>query len=168
MPVQIFWASPKIWLHLVPLQKLLCWHKNQFYWMQIIFLSGTKCLWLAQYVNKFLVRHKKFGPAQNILRPVKGQDISVPGSKVFQGEECSRKQTVLRGKVFLGSKCSSKQSMSLQSVLGSVSADTLLVIQMVPILPWFLSIGKTCLTQMFCKWNNFKCKQLMWIPPLMS
>jgi hypothetical protein len=43
--------------------------------MQIIFLSGTKCLWLAQYVNKFLVRHKKFGPAQNILGPVKGQGI---------------------------------------------------------------------------------------------
>ena len=73
--VQIFCASPKIWLHLVPLQKLLCWHKNQFYWMQIIFLSGTKCLWLPQYVNKFLVWHKKFGPAQNILGPVKGQGI---------------------------------------------------------------------------------------------
>ena len=46
-------------------------HKNQFYWMQIIFLSGIKCLWLAQYVNKFLVRHKKCGPTQNILGPVK-------------------------------------------------------------------------------------------------
>ena len=71
--VQIFWASPKIWLHLVPLQKLLCQHKKQFYWIQIIFCSGTKCLWLAQYVNIFLVWHKKIGPAQNILRPVKGQ-----------------------------------------------------------------------------------------------
>ena len=58
---KIFWASPKLWLHLVTLQKLLCWHKNQFYWMQIIFLSGTKCLWLPQYVNKFLVWHKTFG-----------------------------------------------------------------------------------------------------------
>ena len=55
VPVQIFWASPKIWLHLVPLQKLLCRHKKQSYWMQIIFLSGTKCLWLPQYINKFLV-----------------------------------------------------------------------------------------------------------------
>ena len=73
--VQIFWTSQKIWLHLVPLQKLLCRHKNQFYWMQIIFLSGTKCLWLAQYVNKFLVRHKNFGTAQNILQPVIGQGI---------------------------------------------------------------------------------------------
>ena len=75
MPVQIFWASPKIWLHLVPLQKNLCRHKNQFYWMQIIFLSGTNFLWLPQYVNKFLVWHKQFGPAQNILGPVKGQGI---------------------------------------------------------------------------------------------
>ena len=67
----MFWDSPKIWLRLVSLQKLLC----QFYWMQIIFCSGTKCLWLAQYVNKFLVWHKKFEPAQNILEPVKGQGI---------------------------------------------------------------------------------------------
>ena len=51
--LQIFWASPKIWLHLVPLQKLLCRQKNQFYWMQIIFMSGTKCLWLPQYVPYF-------------------------------------------------------------------------------------------------------------------
>ena len=78
VPVQIFWVSPKFWLHLVPLQKVLCRHKNQFYWMQIIFLCGTKFLWLAQYVDKFLVRHKKFGPEQNILGPVKGQSISAP------------------------------------------------------------------------------------------
>ena len=57
--VQIFGASPKIWLHSVPLQRLLCRHKNQFYWMQITILSGTKPLWLLQYVNKFLVWHKK-------------------------------------------------------------------------------------------------------------
>ena len=63
--------------HLVPLQKLLCRPKNQFYWMQIIFLSVTKCFWLAQYVNKFLVRHKKNGLAQNILRPVKEQGIKI-------------------------------------------------------------------------------------------
>jgi len=35
--------------------------------MRIIFLSGTKCLRLPQYVNSFLVWHKKFGPAQNIF-----------------------------------------------------------------------------------------------------
>ena len=28
------------------------------------------------YVNKFFVWHKKFGPAQNILGPVKGQGIN--------------------------------------------------------------------------------------------
>ena len=44
--------------------------------MQIILLSDTKCLWLPQYVNTFLVWHKKFEPAQNILRPVKGQGMS--------------------------------------------------------------------------------------------
>ena len=48
------------------LQKFLCRHKNQFYWMRIIFLSGTKCMWLAQYINKFcsdtknLDQHKTF------------------------------------------------------------------------------------------------------------
>ena len=62
-----FSASSKTF---VPAQK-------HFYWMQIIFLSGTKCLWLTQYVNKFLLWHKKFGPAQNILGPVKGQGIKV-------------------------------------------------------------------------------------------
>ena len=30
-----------------------------------------------QYVNNFLVWHKEFGPAQNILGPVKGQGINV-------------------------------------------------------------------------------------------
>ena len=69
-----FWASPKM-NGLVPLQKLLCRHKNQFYWMQIIFLSGTNHLWLPQYVNKFF---------QNIFGPVKGQGISL---KVFNFPE---------------------------------------------------------------------------------
>ena len=89
VPIQIFWASPKIWLHLVPLQKLLCRHKNQFYWMQIIFLSSTKCLRLPQYENKFLVWHKKFGPAQNILGPLKGQGIRIAlwFDKIFKSVE---------------------------------------------------------------------------------
>ena len=45
--------------------------------MQIIFLSGTKCLLLPQYVNKFLVLRKKIEPAQNILGPLKGQGITL-------------------------------------------------------------------------------------------
>ena len=44
--------------------------------MEIIFWYGTKSLGLAQYVNLFLVWHKKFKPAQNTLRPVEGRDIS--------------------------------------------------------------------------------------------
>ena len=44
--------------------------------MQIIVLSGTKCLSLAHYVNIFGGWLKNFGPAQNILGPVKGQGIS--------------------------------------------------------------------------------------------
>ena len=87
VPVQIFWVSPKIWLHLVPLQNLLCRHKKQFCWMLIIFLSYTKCLWLAQYVNNFFIRQKKLGPAQNILQPAKDQGIS-------QLKFWSEKQTV--------------------------------------------------------------------------
>ena len=36
---------------------------------------------LAQYVNQFLVWHKKFGLAQNVLGPVKGQGIKGQGIK---------------------------------------------------------------------------------------
>ena len=60
----------------MPLQKLLCRHKNQFYWMQIIFLYVTKCLWMPQYVKKKFGLAQKIGPAQNILEPIKGQGIS--------------------------------------------------------------------------------------------
>jgi hypothetical protein len=41
--------------------------------MEIIFWSGTKSLEPEQYENRFLVWHKIFGPAQNILGPVEGQ-----------------------------------------------------------------------------------------------
>ena len=44
--------------------------------MQIIFLSATKGLWLAQYENKVLVRHTKFEPEQNIFQPLEGQGIT--------------------------------------------------------------------------------------------
>ena len=47
--VQIFWGRPNVWLHLVPLQKLLCWHKNWIYSLKIFFWCGTKCLWPVQY-----------------------------------------------------------------------------------------------------------------------
>ena len=92
VPVQFFWASPKIWLHLLPIQILLCRHKNEFYWIQIIFLSDTKCLWLPQYLDKFLVWHKKFGPALNILGPVKGQGIHVFTNSVFHTDYLPQSQ----------------------------------------------------------------------------
>ena len=56
-----------------------------FLWGFLIVLCTISLLykiWLKipirgpQYVNKFLVRHKNFGPAQNMLGPVKGQGIS--------------------------------------------------------------------------------------------
>ena len=74
-PVQMFCARPKIELPLVPLQKifvlalklnllntnhLFVWHKR--------FGTGTIC-------KSILFLHKKFGPAQTILGPVKGQGI---------------------------------------------------------------------------------------------
>ena len=65
-----FLSQPK---NLTAFSASSCQHKNQFYWTQIIFMTGTKCLWLPQYVNTFLVWHKKFGPAQKI---VKGQGNS--------------------------------------------------------------------------------------------
>ena len=58
-------------------QNVLCWQKNQFYLMQIIFLYSPK------YVNRFLVWHKKFGPFQNFLGPVKGQGDN------HQSHQCS-------------------------------------------------------------------------------
>ena len=56
---KMFCAGPKIWLHIVTLHKLLCWHKKQ------ILLNA----------NHLFVWHK-IGPAQNILGPVKGQGIN--------------------------------------------------------------------------------------------
>ena len=41
-PVKTFWARPKIQLHLVPLQNILCLHKNCIYQMEIIFWSVKK------------------------------------------------------------------------------------------------------------------------------
>ena len=50
--------------------------------MKIILWSSTKILALAQYVNQCLVWHKKFGPAQNVLGPVKGQGVNL--SSLYQ------------------------------------------------------------------------------------
>ena len=49
--------------------------QKPIYWMQIIFLSGTKSFVTATIVNKFLAWQKKNGPAQSILGFVKEQGI---------------------------------------------------------------------------------------------
>ena len=60
--------------------------------MQIIFLYSPK------YVNKFLVWHKKFEPAQNIFGPVKGQGIRIQiGKKILGFRNIQEK---LKKKVF--------------------------------------------------------------------
>ena len=59
--VQIFCVRPKIYLCIVTVTYIFCWHKS--------FRGGTK------NAVKFLGWLKKFGPAQNILGPVKGQGI---------------------------------------------------------------------------------------------
>ena len=77
MPVQTFWARPEIKLHLVPVQTIFVL-SQKLKKVEIMFWSITKSLGLAQYVNRILVLHKKLGPAQNILGPIKGQGIRPP------------------------------------------------------------------------------------------
>ena len=60
-----FSASSKTF---VPAQKTILLNANHLFVWHKMFVTG-------QYINNLLVRHKKFGPAQNILRPVKGQGI---------------------------------------------------------------------------------------------
>ena len=50
----------------VPAQKPILLNANHLFVWHKMFVTGTICM----------VRHKKFGPAQNILRPVKGQGIA--------------------------------------------------------------------------------------------
>ena len=54
---------------------------NLLNWNPIIFWLGTISLELAQYVNQYLIGHKKFGPAQNTFGPVEGRGISLPIEK---------------------------------------------------------------------------------------
>ena len=47
-------------------------------------LTQNVCDCHNMYVNKFLDWHKKFGPAQNIFGPVKGQGIRQKSLKKFR------------------------------------------------------------------------------------
>ena len=93
VPAQIFWASLKIWLHLVPLQKLLCWHKNNFTDWHKMFAIATICKWIFGHGQA-----QKIWTAQNILGPVKGLRISNPYPRSayrinFPNEYCHKSRT---------------------------------------------------------------------------
>ena len=74
---KIFCARPKIYLHIVPVTNIMCQTKRWFAFSKIVFCAGTKFFEEALNAVKFLVWLIKFGPAQNILGPVKGQGIKI-------------------------------------------------------------------------------------------
>ena len=74
--VQIFCARPKIYLHIAAVTNILCQTKRWFAFSKIGFCAGTKVFEEALNAVKFLGWQKKFGPAQKVLGPVKGQGIS--------------------------------------------------------------------------------------------
>ena len=73
--VQIFCARPKIYLHIVAVTNILCQTKRWFACSKIGFWAVTKVFEEALNAVEFLGWLKKFGAAQNILGPVKGQGI---------------------------------------------------------------------------------------------
>ena len=75
MLVKFFCARPKIYLHIVAVTNILCQTKRWFAFIKIGFCAGTKGFEEALNAVKFLGWLKKFGPAQKILGPVKGQGI---------------------------------------------------------------------------------------------
>ena len=64
-----------MYLHILAVTHILCQTKRLFAFSKIGFCAGTKCFEEALNTVKFLGWLKKFGPAQNILVPVKGQGI---------------------------------------------------------------------------------------------
>ena len=73
--VQIFCARQKIYLHIVAVTNILCQTKRWFAFSKIGFCANTKVFEEVLNAVLFLGWLKKFGPAQNILGPVKGQGI---------------------------------------------------------------------------------------------
>jgi hypothetical protein len=61
----------------VAVTNILCQTKRWFAFGKIGFCAGTKVFEEALNAVKILGWLKKFGPAQNILGPVKGQGISM-------------------------------------------------------------------------------------------
>ena len=79
VPVQIFWARPKIYLHIVAVKIFFCQTKRWFAFSKMGFCAGTKSFEEALNAIKLLVLLKKVGLSQKFLGPVKGQ-----GSSLFQ------------------------------------------------------------------------------------
>ena len=66
-----------MYLHIVTVTNILGQTKRLFAFSKIVFCAGTKVFEEALNAVKFLGWLKKFGPAQNILGPVKGQGTKV-------------------------------------------------------------------------------------------
>ena len=64
-----------MYLHIVAVTNILWQTKRWFAFSKIGFCAGTKGFEEALNAVKFLGWLKKFGPAQNVLGPVKGQGI---------------------------------------------------------------------------------------------
>ena len=75
---QNFLCQTKIYLHIVGVTNILCPTKRWFAFSKIVYCDSTKVFEEALNAVKFLGWLKKFGPAQNILGPVKGQGINPP------------------------------------------------------------------------------------------
>jgi len=71
----IFCVLPKIYSHIVQVTNILCQTRRWFAFSEIVFLAGTKVFEEALNAVKFWDWLKKFGPAQNILWPVKERSI---------------------------------------------------------------------------------------------
>jgi hypothetical protein len=71
-----FCARPKIYVPIVAVTNILCQTKRWFALSKIDFCAGTKGFEDALNEVEFLGWLKKFGLAQNILGPVKGQGIN--------------------------------------------------------------------------------------------
>ena len=65
-----------MYLHIVTVTNILGQTKRLFAFSKIVFCAGTKVFEEALYATKFMEWLKTFGPAQNILGPVKGQGIN--------------------------------------------------------------------------------------------
>ena len=72
-----FLRQTKNLFHIVAVTNILCQTKIWFAFSKIVFCAGTKLFEEALNAIKFSGWLKKFGPAQNILGPVKGQGIRI-------------------------------------------------------------------------------------------